>query len=600
MPTLDELLVKIDASTELLRRELKSGEGAVDGFQRKVSSRLDRVDRRFAQLGGTIKKALATFGVGLSVAGITKFTMEAIKAGDAIAKSANAANLAGERFQRLQYAFDRGGVSSEQFSTAMQRLNRGLGQFIQTGGGPAAKAIEQLGLAADISSGKIRNTEQLFDAVVRQLQGVKNEAEAAAIAASLFGDRVGPRFVQTLRLGSRGLEELEQSAKGVLSKEQLDAAEALNDAFGRMAATVGGTLKGAFISAADAALRFFRVPEALRSVDDIDSVLAKLNSRLKARQNSLRFITDDFNRGLMQSDIDSLEAEITMLQSKRDRILRGERAQGLGIEEIDINVQRRLTPLRLQGKEEIPDVIDFKKIVDAREQIDSLEQQSLRAQGRVADAIRRQADQQIRQWQRVAQETPILADEAQKAIAVINERAAADIERLTEKSSNELTEAERRAQQFGDAFASAFESRGIDALLSGKLSDAVRGFARDLAQLIIRLSVLRPLAEGLAGGSGGFLGKLFGGGRARGGRVSPGRFNVVGENGPELFVPDVPGRILSNAQSSRMGGGGQVVNQTINTPLVFPPQLEAFVRNVAAPAGRDAAMAVLNAQRGRM
>lgn len=63
---------------------------------------------------------------------------------------------------------------------------------------------------------------------------------------------------------------------------------------------------------------------------------------------------------------------------------------------------------------------------------------------------------------------------------------------------------------------------------------------------------LGSIGLGLGGGGGGLGGLLAGGllggllglpGRATGGPVSPGRGYVVGENGPEMFVPTSAGRI---------------------------------------------------------
>jgi phage-related minor tail protein len=48
-------------------------------------------------------------------------------------------------------------------------------------------------------------------------------------------------------------------------------------------------------------------------------------------------------------------------------------------------------------------------------------------------------------------------------------------------------------------------------------------------------------------------------GRASGGPVSGGRPYVVGERGPELFVPNIGGRIM-NASQTAGAGGGQGVN----------------------------------------
>lgn len=73
-------------------------------------------------------------------------------------------------------------------------------------------------------------------------------------------------------------------------------------------------------------------------------------------------------------------------------------------------------------------------------------------------------------------------------------------------------------------------------------------------------------AFGGSGGSGG-LGGLFGGllggilglpGRATGGPVSPGRGYLVGERGPELFVPTSAGRV-----ETHMAGGGRAVSVAI-------------------------------------
>ena len=73
----------------------------------------------------------------------------------------------------------------------------------------------------------------------------------------------------------------------------------------------------------------------------------------------------------------------------------------------------------------------------------------------------------------------------------------------------------------------------------------------------------RALNSGLSellggGGSGGLLGQAFGAllglpGRATGGPVSPGRGYVVGERGPELFVPTSAGQIAPNAGPNAPG-----------------------------------------------
>jgi phage-related minor tail protein len=50
---------------------------------------------------------------------------------------------------------------------------------------------------------------------------------------------------------------------------------------------------------------------------------------------------------------------------------------------------------------------------------------------------------------------------------------------------------------------------------------------------------------------------------AKGGAVSKGQPYVVGENGPEMFVPNSTGQITQNARGTN--GGATTVNFNINT-----------------------------------
>jgi hypothetical protein len=86
------------------------------------------------------------------------------------------------------------------------------------------------------------------------------------------------------------------------------------------------------------------------------------------------------------------------------------------------------------------------------------------------------------------------------------------------------------------------------ALFGRSWTDALKSILIDLVQVILKLTLMKSL--GAAGGSsgGGFitslLGGLFGGGKASGGHVDAGTAYLVGERGPEPFIPDSSGTIL--------------------------------------------------------
>lgn len=119
----------------------------------------------------------------------------------------------------------------------------------------------------------------------------------------------------------------------------------------------------------------------------------------------------------------------------------------------------------------------------------------------------------------------------------MDKESASRIQTLT----RDAKEASKAAHELGWAFASSFE----DAILEGgKLSDVLRGLAKDIMRIMIRNMITQPIANALTASLGGVFG--FGGGKAVGGAVSAGTTYLVGENGPELFTSSSAGRIIPN------------------------------------------------------
>lgn len=114
----------------------------------------------------------------------------------------------------------------------------------------------------------------------------------------------------------------------------------------------------------------------------------------------------------------------------------------------------------------------------------------------------------------------------------------------------------------------------------------------------IAAQAAQSVFSGSLGGGGGGIGGLlnFGGllgsilglpGRATGGPVAPGRGYLVGERGPELFVPTTSGTVVPNGGNAR----GRDVRVSIN--VVTPPggnSAQALQRS-----GRQVASAVRRA-----
>lgn len=145
-----------------------------------------------------------------------------------------------------------------------------------------------------------------------------------------------------------------------------------------------------------------------------------------------------------------------------------------------------------------------------------------------------------------------------------------------------VLETQRRniSMQAGGIIAEGFE----EAILSGnKLSEVVRNLAQDLLRLIFRQQITAPLAGFIGNG----IASAFGGMRAAGGPVSTGSSYMVGENGPELFVPSTAGRIMNEHQMGGGGGGGG------GSPL-------NFIYNIASGVTRAELKPILDQQRAQL
>ena len=118
-----------------------------------------------------------------------------------------------------------------------------------------------------------------------------------------------------------------------------------------------------------------------------------------------------------------------------------------------------------------------------------------------------------------------------------------------EESTNGVSEA---FVQIGDSIATGISDALVDAILQTKsLGEAARGILQGIARDLLRLGINTA------------LGSIFGGpfkklpGFAAGGRPPVGRPSIVGERGPEIFVPNTAGTIVPN---HAIGSTNVVVN----------------------------------------
>lgn len=208
---------------------------------------------------------------------------------------------------------------------------------------------------------------------------------------------------------------------------------------------------------------------------------------------------------------------------------------------------------------------------DTKKLMQQIDQDFLRATGRTAEAI-------------VAM-FKVRKDEAEKLLRAAGELSEEEIQRILsqldtirDQTVEGLKDATTAADQFGDALNFALQN----AILNGQRLDKV--LIRALKSAILFG------ADGKSGLLGGILGSLTGSlgaaftipGFAHGGDPQVGVPAIVGESGPEIFIPKVPGTIISNADSRRMGGGPFVFAPVNNFSAGVSNEDMARLRNLSA------------------
>ena len=142
---------------------------------------------------------------------------------------------------------------------------------------------------------------------------------------------------------------------------------------------------------------------------------------------------------------------------------------------------------------------------------------------------------------------------------------------VIEDTTDKINQQNEAADKLKDKFTEI--GQGIEQGIVSNLTDAVMG-TKTLAQSAISVlnQLKRKLIEvaiqravsGIGGKIGGFLGSVFGGGKAAGGRVAAGKTFVVGEKGPELLTMGSSRGFITPNNELRGGGTNNIVNVSVD------------------------------------
>lgn len=200
------------------------------------------------------------------------------------------------------------------------------------------------------------------------------------------------------------------------------------------------------------------------------------------------------------------------------------------------------------------------------------------------------------------------------------EEMQAVIDRLKDNLKDLKTDTEETAASFAETMAPAIASMAhsftndfVNALMSGQNAlQSFKDFAKNLVSQIIatflQMAVVNQILNAIFGRFEGYTPLptiSFGGGQtgesASGGAMMRGKPYLVGERGPEMFVPHTAGTLRNGNDTRSMMGGGRpiIVNQNLNFSTGVVPTVRAEVQRMLPAISEVTKVSVLEAtQRG--
>ena len=547
MPSIEDMLVRIDASTQQMEKKLKSADRSVSRFEKNTNRKLNRVDKSFERLGGAITRHLLP---ALGAAQLGRAVRTAVADLGHLSDQAEKLGLSTTQLQEFRFAAAEVGVSITAADVAMQRFTRRVGEARQ-GSGELKAILEQYNIALVDNLGKTRPAIEVLGDLADKIEEAGESGEQLRIAFKAF-DTEGVQLVNALRKGRKGLEDFSKKAHdagAVLDEDLIRKADEFDKAWNRAMLSGQAAFKGFAIS-------------VLKESEGLFSQLVKQQTRFVtfyARLGGVeipgpRFSEVAFDQDpVLGSGIASFQARL----SNPDFIKELERQ----FQQKPARTSRPSKPKELVSlpspKPDPAQETHIRVEKDRREAI----LQTVAALKFRSEQIRRNARAQDLHNQLAQAGVDLKSAEGQKIKGLVDDyHNYRQAQESAEKQASALDDA---ARALGLTFSSAFE----DAIVNGaKLSDVLQGLLQDLARIAARELITAPIAGAAknifseigSSLSGSFdLGSILG--FASGGNPPIGRASLVGENGPELIVPRTAQSVIPNHAL-----GGVSVNQVIH------------------------------------
>ena len=589
------LLLQIDASATLLRQEVAKARTDIDAFADKGATKLKKIDDGFAGMGkaasmATVKiaaMATAFLSVGQAASFMVRANADMQRLSAQLEVATGSTSAAATAMKDLQ------GFAAETPFTLTQVVE-GFIKLKNLGLDPSIGAMRSFG---NTSAAMGKDVMQFIEAVADAATGEFERLKEFGIKASKEGDKVKFTFqgvtttvqntAEAITAYLRGLGDESGVFAGSMAKqmETIDGKISnLEDAAARFATTLGQLgFNSLFMSQLDKATK------GLQYLERVAQGLANI----RQTQGVGAMMTTSFDEAAMSGTPSGMRDRLVRQanETRLARIAAQRRQEGIfpmssqafaNIQAAERAAQRQLGEFESANASDIA-LGGFGNMVPGYGGARPLARSTSTAKKKKGKttkeftAANMESGFELRQLLDAGTPANIeLSNEALKGVA--------ETMRDLQQYDFSLDLVDRQQIELAQSYTETLTTGLAQAIVYGRsFGDVLKGLAAQILSSGL-LNIISGGAFGVGFGSSlGGLGKVFGGARANGGPVSMGNAYLVGERGPELFVPNSSGYINANKSGGGTGGEQQVRVMVEPSPLF----VTTVVQGATAAAGEQ-------------